>query len=288
MCKIPKLKCFIVLFYIFGQAPYFPITNSQRKLVSFLISFMPSLIYIAVLTYCMWIVVTNPNQMLDTVSIQDRIVNCSITFTAFIPSVFVILESFRHSNRTFRIFDSFQFIANYMKDKLNSPFEYDDFWSDYLMKMSVIFSIHFITCVTRFNTHSKSYVPLTEVGIFLIQTYKLWTKLHALFYIDLAKFTLFSINAEVLRIECDSILIIVNRLKHEHIRRKLRHLKYIHLKLWYMVQWINVQFEWSLIGNLLDTFVFGTSSVYYTFVLSESHMQPSYLILRNYHLNYFY
>lgn len=281
MDEFQQLKSVFVLFFVFGQALYFPINSTRPVLISIFIKFTPLLVHIGFLAFTAYSVIVNTHHMIDNPSNEDSVAMITITAISLMPSISVFFHNFANPNTAFRIFNGFRYIFAYMKVEINGTFCVNVFRREYFTKIAISIFIHILTFIVRFTINTNRNMIITVAGVFVMQTYKLWTKMHALFYVDLVKFTISAINEETLNIHCGSMLISVNGFHCKSVRAKLHHLKFIHLKLWYLVRGVNSQFEWSLIGILLDTTVYGISSAYWTFLASASKTGSDELILRN-------
>lgn len=265
MVSFRELKCFYFFFHVFGQAPYYPL-HVKNRIKSKILMFLPlaMLIVNAVLCSVLYLKTEYNNTK------KARIVS-TMRFTAFIPNFVLICEILIHPYGVHAINQRLFFISHSLTMKLKTQFRMDQFKSECIRDFCMCFAMLMLTYIIRMNFPTV-YELNTELAIFSMQLFKTIAIIHLLFYMNLFKFILISMNEAILESDFESIVLTQVGLNVGCRRSKrqsfvlLQKTRFIYLKLWEVIKMYNQQFGWSLIAIMVESIISTTNALYAAFI----------------------
>lgn len=267
MVLFHDFKYFYGIFYIFGQATYYPI-NVKNQIKSKFWMFLPFILFSINILVCSMVFLKSE---FHNVKQSRNIVVYSLRFTAFVPNFIVIFESLNHPYGIRAINHRLSFIYNFLRIKFKTQFQLHKFKSECFIDFCTCFGVITIATIIRMNILTL-YDLNTEIAIFFMQMYKTLAILHALFYMNLFKFVLISINDGILKRDFGKIILSQVILNAESTRSNrlsmicLQQTRLIHLKLWEAMKVYNKYFGWSLLAIMLESIISSTNAFYGAFI----------------------
>lgn len=245
--------------------------------------FLPFVLLVAITLLCSGIFVSSePPDVLSGTSVVLYV----FRFTAFIPNFVVIVDNFINPHDFGLLLNKILFVCNLMENKLNAKFQWHKLKSEcvlnFLMCMTVIFVTHIVRMCILFVYDVK-----TEFAIFFIQFLKTLSILHVLFYVNLFKFIIITLNNAILHKDLTVVMPLTISLNVECKRSKeisqilFLQIRVIHFKLWEVVRLFNAHFGWFLVSIMLESNISATNAFYGAFVYFTK-MDEFYYISRKY------
>lgn len=288
MVSFRDFKYFYGFFYIFGQAPYYPL-HIKNRCKSKIIMFLPFVVLILNAFLCSVIFIKTEYHNIKQ---SKSIVLYTLRFSAFVPNFVVIYESlaYPYGIRTlnYRLF----FICDFLKIKLKTNFQLVKFKSECFREFCMCFALIFISNIIRMKILTI-YDMNTEIAIFAMQVYKMLALLHALFYTNLFKFILISMNNGILRKDSETIILsqVILNVESNRTNRlstvSLQQTRFIYLKLWEVIRMFNTQFGWSLFAIMLESLISTTNAFYAAFIYFADSDKFIQLVIRKFSIHLF-
>lgn len=263
MSSFRDLKFFYGLFYVFGQAPYFPHCD-RNKIKSKIVMFLPFFILIANVAWCLLLFLIS---WLDIHLIKEsnRAVLYIIKLFGFVPNFFVIYLNLFESFDVLCVNEKIYFMCDFLKIKLKASFQLNKFKSELYRDFIVSIAVIVITQISRFAMLTI-YEKSIEIALFIMQTYKTMAILHAVFYVKFFKFILITLNDEIEGKFFESVILSSDfqRLNQQTIAYFER-IRFVHLKLCEVIQIFSTCCGWSLIAIIIESIATATSGIYGVF-----------------------
>lgn len=288
MSLFRDLNHFYVLFFIFGQGPYYPLLDphfSRKKIHSRVLMWLPLIFLIWIAILCSMIFFLNNHKPeLKSNTMVLHIVKC----IGFVPNFIVIYSNLVETINIRAINDKLNSICKRLKMKLNTEFQTKKFKS---ACYRLIFVMIFVSiCIYSFRSSNLNvYNQQTELAIFIMHLYKVMAVCHAIFYLNLFKFILVSINEgieKMLRGPISLSQIILNtdcQRTKQHSINYFQQISFAYIKLWEVMKIFNTYCGWILIAIILDSTVCVTHAIYGFFLYFEAYTDVPIYISRKYH-----
>lgn len=281
MSSFRDLKFFYGLFYVFGQAPYFPHCD-RNKIKSKILMFLPFFVLIANVAWCLLLFLLSWLDI-NLIKESNRAVLYIIKLFGFVPNFFVIYVNLFESFDVWCFNEKIFFMCDFLKVKLKATFRLNKFKSELYRDLIVSIAVIVITQISRFAMLTI-YEKSIEIVLFIMQTYKTMAILHAVFYVKYFKFILISLNDEVEGNFFESVVLRSDfqRLNQQSIDYFER-IRFIHFKLCEVMQIFSTRCGWSLIAIILESIATATSGIYgIFFFMVEFEDFPYCIVIRKY------
>lgn len=263
MVSFQDFKYFYGLFYLFGQAPYYPLKNRTRIKEKILMS-LPFIVLVFNFVCCSLIFGMNKD---IRIGFYNNNAFCVMKYIGFIPNIFVIYTNLTDPFGVCTMNKKLFLICDYMKIQMKMKFNLNKLklkcLQDFFKCLIVIFFTHIwrITFKTVFSRH-------LEIIIFIMKIYEMMILLHALFYVHFFKFILTSVIDGMKSKNCGAIIVSQIILKAECIRFNrqliiyLKQIQLVHFKLWQIIRIFNRQFGFCIMAIFFDLMVATTNALY--------------------------
>lgn len=282
MVSFLDFKYFYGLFYIFGQAPYYPF-HDRAKIQAKILMFLPFAILVANVQFCSLVFILNEHKR------KEKCVGTVIyvlKFIGFAPSFVVIYMNLIRPFELWSVNDKIYAICDLLKSKLETQFPLNVFTFEFCRDLFVSLTVTIVTYFSRVSV-STIYHFKTECIIFVMQLYKTMAIFHVLFYLNIFKLILSSMSGAFNRKGIDSVNLtqVILNAESQRIHRKsticLRQTGYIYLKLWEVIRIFNMHFGWSFIAIILELVVSATTAIYGFFLYFVASHECTFYITRN-------
>lgn len=251
MVSFGDLKVFFAIFYIFGQAPYYPRYNLS-KISSKCLMYLPITLHVVSFAVNSVVFATRRSRKMSE---SSQVILHVIKLGAIsIPNVIIICEILLQSPGVWLIKNKVLFLCDFMNVKLKIPFQVEKFQSDSKWNLIVYFMTFMICVITCICV--PYYDTTIEIVFLIILMFKTAGMLHALFYVNLLKFIMISLN-EHKSMKSITFTQMISNMDHKHSEQYsidyLMRIRFVHLKLWEVMQVFRRQFGWRLIGICMDS-----------------------------------
>lgn len=286
MSVFQDLKYFYIAFYIFGQAPYYPLHN-RNKIRSKIQMRFPLALLFANIIFCSLILIPAIHNPLKT---NNYMVLYIFKYTGLFPTFVVIYVNLFEKFDVWAVNNKIFFLCNFFKVKIDEKVRMETFKSNYYRDLSIcILVISFKYTIRIFIV--RKYNIIIELAIFTIQFYKMIATVHLLFYVKMFTFVLKSIKNGIASQICGPIStsqVILNsdchrmNQQHERLSAYFLRARLIHLKLWEVMQIFNACYGWCLTAIMLESVISVTKATYGIFLYFVSNEDVPILIIRKY------
>lgn len=249
---IQNLRHFFRIFHIFGQAPYYPLTD-RNKLRTKVRMYLPLMLLVVNVVICVGIYVSTRYLRMKTkktVNVLLYVTRCSGYL-----SNFVVIYNNISSSDCWIIMDKIHYIIHFMETKLKARFALNKFkqncFRQFFMCAMAIMSSQIFRCI-YLTIHPRT----VEMVVLVIHLYEVVTLMHALFYVNFFHFILMSLKENIKNKYGNSINFArVRRASSDKTNREvmmLRQIQFIHFQLYEVIKVFNRQFGLCLIAILFD------------------------------------
>lgn len=263
MVSFQDFKYFYVLFFLFGQAPYYPLNNRTRIKEKTLMS-VPFIILVFNFVWCSLIFCTNKDVRIN---FHNNITFSIMKYIGFIPNLFVIYTNLTDPYSVCTMNKKLYLICDFMKIQMKIKFNLNKLRSKCLQDFFKCLLVITITHIWRI-TFKTIFSRNIEFIIFNMKIYTMMSFLHALFYVHFFKFILTSIIDGMKSKNCGAIIMSQIILKSECNRSNrlltnyVKQIQLVHFKLWQIIRIFNRQFGFCIIAIFLDLFLATTNALY--------------------------
>lgn len=290
MVSFSDFKYFYRIFFILGQAPYYPRHERNQLQTKILMRLPVILLAILSLLCTATFFQKEPHKILKDKSLILYV----LTFIEFVPNFVVIIENFaRHSLACNSLNNKIYYVYNFMEIKMKMKFQKTKFntecvW-DFCKCISMISFTHIMRMFLLFVFDLK-----TEIIIYIMQFYKTWAILHIMFYVNLLRFTLVSINDGIQKMDYGAIVpsqIILNvdcKRSHQLKTVLLSRIRFTYLKLWEANRMFNFEFGWTIIAIILEAVISATNAFFGTFLYFDDWEKFTYYTIRKCFFTHFF
>lgn len=288
MVSFQDFKYFYVLFFLFGQAPYYPLNNRTRIKEKTLMS-LPFIILVFNFVWCSLIFCTNKDIQIN---FHNNITFSVLKYIGFTPNIFVIYVNLTDPYSVCTMNKKLFLICDYMKIKMKIKFNLNKLRLKYLQDFFICLIVISITHIWRI-TFKTVFSRNIEIIIFIMKIYVMMSFLHALFYVHFFKFILTSTIDGMKSKNCGAIIMSQIILKAECIRSNrqltnyVKQIRFVHLKLWQIIRIFNRQFGFCIIAIFLDLMIATTNALYTEFTI-YSNLGIRFSLFRKYILFNYY
>lgn len=273
-----SFRKYLLVFFLLGQNSWNILTGRCGRFR--IIRMIPAIIYLAVSTVITYPTIEHFRKLsLSNARTGGNIMCFVYSLSFFLPIISVINAIFynREMSQLIRILDRTVKYLQYSSGK--SLFaELCKFKRAYLKKCAIIFTACTFQLITKCMTDPLKFARPMHINVFtcLIHFYQNLSKAHILFYIDLLLWC-HELNSDQIALNDSYILnadpsdrSVQNELKPiinvDEFIKKMRHCKYVHLKLFKISKLINSHFGWLMIILLLNSFVDCLMAIFWLFL----------------------
>lgn len=263
MVSFLDFKYFYGLFYIFGQAPYYPF-HDRGTIKAKVLMFLPFAVLVANAHFCSVVFILTEYKR------KEKCVGTVIyvlKFIGFSPSFVVIYMNLIRPFDLWSVNDKIFAICDLLRTKLQTKFPLNVFTFVFCRDFFLCLTVTIITYFSRISV-SAIYHSKTECIIFVMQIYKTMAIFHVLFYLNIFKLIMSSVNYAlekrgIGRINLKQVILNAeNQSLHRNSTVCLQQTGYIYLKLWEVIQIFNEHFGLSFIAVTLELVVSATTAIY--------------------------
>lgn len=166
-------------------------------------------------------------------------------------NVLVVLEYFTVTNGVQKLNSAYNDAVDYLERKICVKIDYGHFKRTFQCKLQIIFWTCLLTFSIKMIFVMYGQIPPSEIVLFLLYFLKHFTSVHILFHIEFVHFLVQTINTEFNpRNNHYELMSKSNQPIHQSIHL-LRRCKSIHLRVWKIIQVLNIRFGWILIALML-------------------------------------
>lgn len=285
MFHVQNFKYSFILFYCFGQAPYFPFRNRATTKSSWLLKFLPLIVLICVFLGSGYIVFHN---YLKPLAQTNNILSYILTLLSYAPNFSVIYVNVIDPYGVIYLHRGLISIAKFTKIQLNGKACDGKFQKLYKQMIFIMFLCYLVNTSVRCNILSPFKNVRAELSLSIMSLYKVCSFMHAMFYLYAIRFMFVSINTAIDEKDFDAMIEMCSMLGGEFKRSMADAVLYFdrlrlhYFKLSEVIAQFNERFGWSLLALIIDSSISAADAIYWLFVYPSSMDNGIYLIWRKY------
>lgn len=277
MLQIKHLQSVFLWFFILGQNNYLSIFNSKSRTLRILYSVFRGIFLISISSLII-VMLYNIKSVIDSVS-----------FTVFIPNFLAIIESWFFASSLSTIISDINDSLDYLENNMNAKIYLNKFVRNFHKKIIFSTMILVLEFIYKFLVSTPIYNFHSNLLLTIACTYKHFTILHAIFFIDLQKFILFSINDKINPPQIDKInKNLITPLPFVDAMQALHHMKITYLKVSRISENINKRFGYLLLFFLIHFPINVIHLIYSIFFYIFTYSNYRVLIIRKLFNNFYF
>lgn len=285
MKLVKSIQSHLLIFYFVGQGSLVYSKGDERATSSFkksCIRCIPATLSLIVNIYVAIEAVIKQHAYALYYNRTVSVVTYLVIIGAILTNVAVISQVICHRNDLNRLLHKSDTILDYLKNKLKLNVSLDAFKRQYLQKVSIIYTIYLVTVFIKISIGSTKISRGVQICTLLMQSSKILSSVHVLFYIELYNNFLGLIENQAY-IDENIVINGFSFFNQPKSIEMLKHWKFIHFKLWEILQLINLRFGWILIMICLVHFIDASYAVFWVFLYLQDAFRTQFLtVIRKY------
>lgn len=236
MCFLTKINQFIYFYYIIGQSGFYPYEKLTRKLWERFANQFGEIAFVVVFLSYTLIHFFEVERYVSSSEIISFLVNV-YTFSAVAANVLMVYKVRRSSHNLGKLQKHLEAIDCVFNVNLERTIDIEHFRKSYYRKMAFIFVITVLDILMQVLLRVQ--ILITKI----LQFFETFAIFHVIFFIDLKLCILVNLSSAI---ESNGKLIANRNLGPERLLILLKYYKFVHYKLWQIVNLIQMSFGWTL------------------------------------------
>lgn len=269
MKLLKSLQRHLLIFYLLGQGAMVhqnhtlkPMQNCCHKSY---VEYIPSAVYLLITIFITIIAIFTHHSY----SLYYERTATRVTYLIILGSILinctVIFQVIFFRSKTVILLEKCEAIVHYFRAKQKIKVSFEAFKRTYVLKTCTIFIFYLLTVLIKVNVGSRKISRSVQLCTLFMSFFKNLTNIHVLWYIELLNTLLGIMNGQVsfADVDLDDGYIVSNDYKFVD---NLRHCKYIHFKLFEILQLMNAHFGWIMVTICLVNFIDASYAAFWIFI----------------------
>lgn len=284
LTHLKQFQRYFVVFYLLGQNLIVMHPNYQKKnsLKYQFIVYFPTAFFLTLFFILTPVIVIQQQTFQLFNSNSDAFMNYVFILMGNLLNAIIFVQIITATDGLYNLIDKLNLLLKYLHERLKLNVSLRDFANAYVKKVFLLFSIIFLTIVVKSFISSRRSTQLHQWCQLTFIAYKNLVIVHLMFYIDLMHF-LYKMYNNYMDVMCYDILTNVMHSNGNHYLSVLKHCKYVHYKMWKIVNMINNYFGWILLLIIVVNFIDICYATYWIFIYKDAlQKRTPHVILRKF------